>query len=144
MVKGENKLGYGAQLSGKEYDRKVADLFRNAAQETSTAKEKEIERRLEADEFNLLLDYKLGLDFPEYKRQALFAAKMRANGKRLKLVAEFLKQSLVKRQFADGMQIMLDQICAEFSTILSPEEMDALLDLKDGQRLILPLDPEKL
>ena len=104
----------------------------------------EIEKTLKAKEFSLAIDHKLGVNFPVEKRGALWNAKQRVERQRIRLVGRFLKNYILKREFADGMQVMLDQMKKEFSKVLTDEELQAFMGLEDGEALVLPIDPEKL
>jgi len=143
MVEREAFPGYGPRLSGREYDGKIAELYQSLAGNAATGSS-DIEAEIETGEFNLLIDHKLGIDFPADKRAALLDAKRRIGRNRLKLVAAYLGASLRKRGFANAMQVLLEQMCAEFAKILTEEELIALLDRKPGETPILPLDPGKL
>ena len=142
MAEREKFPGYGPCLSGPEYDRKITSLYRHAAERPGNRDA--IEKELEAGEFFLLIDHRLGTKFPVNKRQALLAAKQRIGEKRMKLVYDYLLASIRKRRFATGMQFLFERMSAEFAKILTAEELDALLDRENGKTPVLPLDTDKL
>ena len=135
---------YGPCLTSEEYQRAVVALYRRAAEGRMPAALGDIEQAIKDAEFNLQIDYKLGRNFPAERRQALLAAKHRAEKGRLSLVRGFVRKLLRKRQFAGAMQLWLERLTEEFAKVLSPDELNALMELKPGEKPVLPIEADKL
>lgn len=135
---------YGPCLTSEEYQRAVVALYQHAAEGRLPAAMGDIEQAIKDAEFNLQIDYKLGCDFPAERRQALLAAKHRAEKSRLGLVRRFIRKAIQKRQFAGAMQLWLEHLTEEFAKTLSPEELAAFMETKPGETPVLPLDADKL
>lgn len=135
---------YGPRLSSKEYEQAVAALYRRAAEGQPPGARGDIEQSIKDAEFDLAIDYKLGRNFPQEKRAALHAAKRRAEKRRLRLVGRFIRNSIRDRGFASGMQLWLEQLSEEFSKVLSPQELNAFMELKEGETPVFPIEADKL
>lgn len=135
---------YGPRLSSDEYQQAVADLYRRAAESQAAAGGGDVEQAIKDAEFNLVIDYRLGRNFPAERRQALLEAKRAAEKQRLRLVGRFIRKSIRDREFASGMQVWLEQLADAFSQILSPEELDAFMELKPGEKPVFPIEADKL
>lgn len=135
---------YGPCLTSDEYQQAVAALYRRAAEDQGAAARGDVEQSIKDREFNLTIDYKLGRNFPQERRQALLEAKRMADKQRLRLVGRFIRKSIRDREFASGMQVWLEQLAEAFSQVLSPEELDAFMELKPGERPVFPIEVDKL
>lgn len=135
---------YGPCLSDAEYEKSIKTLYETTAKELTSAAPRATDKSLKAKEFDLAIDYRLGVNFPSDKRIALWEAMQRAEGQRLRLIGKFIKTTIQKREFANGMQVMLQRMVEEFSKILTDEELHAFMDLKKGELPILPIEPDRL
>lgn len=135
---------YGTRLTERQYEQSVSKLYRQAAESLPSALPQEIEETLKAKEFSLAIDHRLGVNFPIEKREALWSAKQRVEKQRIRLIGRFIKNSILKREFADGMEIVLDQMKKEFSKVLTDEELQAFMELEDGETPVGLIDPERL
>jgi hypothetical protein len=135
---------YSPRLSEQEYEQRVAQLYKQAAEGQLSAAPSNLDETIKEKEFQLTIDYRLGTNFPTEKRTALWNAKQRAEKQKLRLIGKYFQVSLKKRAFADGMQIMLERLIEEFSKILTPDELNAFMALKKGEKPVLPVDPDLL
>ncbi|MBT9612215.1 MAG: hypothetical protein IV108_02995 [Burkholderiales bacterium] len=135
---------YAPRLSSEEYQQAVAALYRRVAEAPLPGAQGDITQALKTAEFNLAIDYKLGRNFPQEKRTALLAAKRRAEKQRLRLAGKFLQKSIRDKAFASGMQVWVEQLAEEFSKILSPQELNAFMELQAGEKPVLPIEADKL
>lgn len=137
-------IEYGPRLTEQEYEQRIVELYGRAAEGQPSAAPHALEEQIKEGEFQLTIDHKLGINFPPEKRKALWAAKQRVETQRLRLIGKYLKTSLKKREFADGMQIMIERTMEEFAKVLTPEELSAFMSLREGEKLVLPIDPDLL
>ena len=97
------------------------------------------ERRTEA-EFRLNIDYRLGKDFPEKRRQQL-------------LTIHFLMRSLLqqsskgllhfftsKKRYADNVQKIMDETASQYSRVLSLEEYQTFMGIEKTEMLPILVD----
>jgi hypothetical protein len=129
---------YGVRLTDEEYERRIIDLQR-AMPPMPTAEEDRARRRRELD---LAVDYRLGQDFPQARRDELWAAAERVESKRVSLGARYLLDMLIaplRRQHATALTRMLSR---EYSKVLTPPELRAFLGLGKGGEPTLPVDTE--
>lgn len=140
----ESFFTYAPRLSTEEYQQAVAALYRRATEGLLPGAQGDIEQALKTAEFNLAIDYKLGINFPQEKRAALLAAKRRAEKQRLRLVGKFLQKSIREKSFASGMQIWVEHLAAEFSKVLSPQELNVFMELQAGGKPVFPIEADKL
>lgn len=133
-------LGYGKRLSGEEYDRMVVELYREAPALPSKQQDIEIRKR----ELDLSIDYRLGLEFPVDRREALWAIMQRVEKKRLWLLLKYGLRSLWSRkripehlpQQADALAVYLVD---EFARVLSEQELKSFFALEPGEKPSLPI-----
>jgi hypothetical protein len=137
-------LKYAPRLSSEEYQQAISTLYKRAAAGQLGAAQGGIEQAIKDAEFNLAIDHKLGRNFPQDKRQALVEAKHQAEKQRLRLVGRFLRKSIRERAFASGMQVWLEQLAEAFSTVLTPQELNAFMELKAGEKPLFPIEADKL
>jgi len=135
---------YSPRLSEQEYEQGIAELYKQAAEGQLSAAPQNPDNIIKEKEFQLTIDYRLGINFPAEKREALWKAKERAEMQKLRLIGKYFKVSLKKRAFADGMQIMLERMMEEFSKVLTPDELNAFMALQEGEKPVLPIDPDLL
>lgn len=140
----DRSLDYGPCLTEEEYEQGVVELYRRAVEGQPSAAPRALKEQIKEGEFQLTIDHKLGINFPPEKRKVLWAAKQRVETQRLRLIGKYLKTSLKKREFADGMQVMIERTMEEFAKVLTPEELRAFMSLREGEKPVLPLDPDLL
>lgn len=115
---------HGPRLSEQAFEQSTLQLITQAGQDETAEQSLARERA----EFFLLIDYRLGVEFPVDRREELWKARQRV------LHTSFwqaLKLAL-RRPMGDGLSEMLVK---EFSQILDGEEVAALLGL-DREELI--------
>ena len=128
---------YGTRLTDDEYERRMVELYRGMSP-MPTAEEERVLRRRALD---LAIDHRLGRDFPQTRREALWAASERVESKRIRLGLKYMLGMLlwpVRRSHAEA---LTKALTAEYSKVLSQPELRQFLGLKKGQRPALPVDP---
>ena len=124
--------GYGARLSGEDYDRRIIALHRDAPAMPTRSEDAELRRR----ELDLAIDHRLGVDFPKDKRAALWAIQQRLEKERLWLGLRYgLKRLLSPRAGVSDVErdsdLLTATMVAEFAKVLDEAELRAFFEL-DG------------
>lgn len=122
-------LGYGRRLSGEEYDSRVVEIHRQASPMPSKEEDAEIRRR----EFNLSIDYRLGVDFPLHKREALWEIMQQVEKRRLWLgfkhgLRLLLFRDSVPEKLRQGTDAMAAVMVKEFSSVLNEQELRSFFE----------------
>lgn len=136
----QSELEYGPRLTDAEYEKQVVSLYRGLPPMPSPEQDRETRLR----EMNLAIDHRLGRNFPEGRRSALWAAQQRLEKKRLRLAMKYLLHRLVTKLLARDAQSLAGYAVEEYAKVLSPEELRRFLDLKEGEPPSLPIDIEHL
>lgn len=131
---------YGPRLTDEEYDRRILNLYRSLPPLPSHDQDTEVRRQ----ELNLAIDHRLGHDFPEERRSALWAAQQRIEKKRLRLGMMYLLSRAMARFFARDARSLAGYAAKEYAKVLSPGELNLFLDLREGEPATLPMDIEHL
>lgn len=115
---------HGRKLTRQEYERAVVQLFQEAGGIGSTPEE---QRKLRRDELNLAIDYRLGIDFPQARRDSLWQLQEEIERRRIRMLVKSLAVWLLPRVMGERRAAALvRQLVAEYANVLSPEEMQAL------------------
>ena len=127
-------LGYRRRLSGEEYDRRVVKLHRHAPPMPSKEEDIEIRRR----ELNLSIDYRLGIDFPLHKREALWEIMQQVEKRRLWLgfkhgLRLLLFRESIPKELRRGTDAMAAVMVKEFSSVLNERELYSFFELEPGE-----------
>jgi hypothetical protein len=114
------QLGYGPRLSDDEYQRKIVELH---SQERAREDE-----QLRHQELDLDISHKLGQDFPDDLRQAIWEIQQKVEARRAKLrwisiLERFTHLSLLPW----SANLVARKMAARYRTVLSSEEVRALL-----------------
>lgn len=128
---------YGTRLTDDEYERRVVELHRGMPPMPTPEEDRALRRRA----LDLAIDHRLGCDFPQSRREALWAASERVDSRRIWLALRYMLGMLlwpVRRRHAEA---LTKALTAEYSKVLSQPELRQFLGLEEGQRPALPLDP---
>ncbi len=122
-------LGYGRRLSGEEYDRRVVALYEGAPAMPTKAEDAAIRRQ----ELDISIDYRLGVDFPAEKREAIWEIMQRVEKRRLWLGAKYGLRRLFSRQMDDeapsgDVNALAGFMSDELAEVLNERELRAFLD----------------
>lgn len=127
---------YGPRLSNEEYERRILDLYRNLPPMPSADQDRKVRRQ----ELGLAIDHRLGRNFPEDRRSALWAVQQSIEKKRLRLGMKYLLRRLTTAFLSRNAQSLAGYAAEEYAKVLSREELRRFLDLKEGERPVLPVD----
>ena len=127
---------YGQRTSDDEYERRILDLYRSLPPLPSPDQDRDVRRQ----ELDLAIDHRLGRNFPAERRAALWAVQQRVEKKRLRLGMKYLLRRLKARLFTHDAQSLAGYVSEEYGKVLSPEELNRFLDLKNDEPPALPVD----
>jgi len=95
-------------------------------------------------EFEITIDHKLGMDFSAEKRQRMREIFCSFNKSKNSLLKAYKRGFVSGELFAQRMQVMLDDLIAAYSKVLSAEELKAFLDVEPNSKASLPFNPNQL
>lgn len=120
-------------MTEEEYLRRLGEIQESLAKGVSCGEPVEmLEARHAALEFDLAIDYRLGGDFPENRRQDLRAVRDRFEDGRKVLAAQLSQGLLGQQVFLREIQRLLDAMAVGYSEILAPKEYDAFVGPTTG------------
>jgi len=132
-----------AKMTEREYMERVAGLFEKVKAEAATEDETVLLERYREAEFDLTVDYRLGVDFPQERREALRKIQRQSRDHTEAIKAEFLFGKLTNEEFAARMQAATAAMIEACRSVLTPAELEALVGSEEGD-LHLPLSPDAL
>lgn len=131
----DDELKYGRRLSDAEYEARLVALHGGLPADLSADADADVRRR----ELELVVDHRLGTEFPHDRREALWAAHERLEKRRLWLVA----RHALHRLFSRGVELAEERVARdvfdEYAAVLSAPELEAFLGVADRQAAILPI-----
>lgn len=127
---------YGPRLTGGQYDRKVIELH-GALPPKPTREQDRTVRRAELD---IAIDYRLGVNFPGERRDALWAINERVERKRLRLIFKYIFKRIFSKSFQRAPQGIAGYLVSEYAKVLSKAELQAFFGADAVQTPSLPVD----
>jgi hypothetical protein len=127
---------YGPRLTDEEYDRRIVELHRGMSPMPTPEEDRAIRHRA----LDLAIDHRFGRDFPQARRDALWAASERVEAQRLRLGLKYLLSVLVRSLRRTHATALTNALAAEYSKVLTQPELEQFLGLDKGQRPELPVD----
>lgn len=126
-------------LSEAEYLERLGGLVEKLRSEMPQASDQEIFSLYREREFDLLIDFRLGADFPKERRQALKKIQQQVLCRMDELMASVSSGKMATHDYAAAIQQLVKEMAAEWSVLLNREEMEAL-----GAHGFpgIPLDPD--
>jgi hypothetical protein len=137
---------YGPCLSKEEYIQKLAELQeQNATLMASGETPESIAERNTAQELELHIDFRLGVNFPEEKRVYMRRLHHDIQLRKEELVTRLSTGKLTRESFVTAMQKLTKSMAKEYAKILNTEELQMFLDIEPNTLPVLPFDdPEKI
>ena len=132
-------LDYGPRLSDEEYDRKIVELHRGLPPLPSEEQDREVRRR----ELELAIEHRLGRDFPAARRRQLFDVQRRLEKPRSGSAFRYLLGRLMPKYLVRHARFLADDTVDAYAKVLSRPELMRLLDLREGEAPMLPVDVEQ-
>lgn len=117
-------LSFGPKLTQQQYEKFVIELHSAPRPEGLSPKDEEARKR--RIEQHIMVDYRLGMDFPQARRNELWAAKQKWEKKRgWYLILGFLTRP------TDPGGALVRSLVRAFGTVLTRQELQAFFDLND-------------
>lgn len=115
----------GPKLTRQEYERAIVSLFEKAG---GIGRDEEEKRKLRQQELNLTIDYRLGINFPKVRRDALLEAQEKIEKSRVKILVKKILIPLISNCVPEkGSEQLIAQLFQEYSKVLSAQEMNDFL-----------------
>lgn len=134
------QVDYGTKLSGEEYDKRIVALHENLPPSLS----QEMERQLRRKELEIMIDYRLGCNFPKEKRDLLWKVQEKIEKKRTLLMFKYLFRNLFKKPFIHSTQNLAGYLVDEYAKVLSKEELEMFFGQNEAADPALPIDMNSL
>ena len=116
---------HGRRLTRQEYESAVVKLFQEAGGIGNTPEQR---RQLRHRELDLAIDYRLGVDFPTARREALWQVQEEIERRRMRMLAKNLLVRLLPRLVGERRAAALaKRLMADYAKVLSSQEMLAFL-----------------
>ena len=132
----EGDVGHGPRLSQKAYERRIVELYSGLP----PSPDKEQEARIRRRELDLTIDHRLGKNFPQARRDALWEIQQRVEKKRIRLtlywLTRFISGNLLYRRANKVAQFVVE----EYAKVLTREELHAYFGKEEAENPTLPID----
>ena len=133
-------LNHGPRLTDEEYEKRIIELHRGLPPMPTEEQDRQV-RRMALD---LSIDHRLGRDFPQERRELLWAIQQRVEKRRLRLALKYPFRRLFAKSLARGAQGMAGYLVDEYAEVLTQAELKSFFGLEEGQRPALPIDMDQL
>ncbi|MHC1743642.1 MAG: hypothetical protein AB9873_11505 [Syntrophobacteraceae bacterium] len=132
---------HGRRMSEQEYAERLSGLLERVKAGSAPGESDAVlfERYRDA-EFDLTVEYRLGPDFPDARREPLRVILKRVREQTEGLKQEYLAGRLTGQEFAERMQAATDSMAEACGSVLTPEEMRDYFGQEEGA-LKLPFLP---
>ena len=129
------------KISETEYLHRVEEIHQRAIDQAAPdASDEAIGKAAALEEFQALIDLRLGRSFPSHKREALAAVHLSFLNRRNELNKKFLSGHMAKVKFAHALQRLVQQTAARGKPYLSNREFQQLYGAKKPELVSLPID----
>ncbi|HSM88451.1 MAG TPA: hypothetical protein VLT56_00355 [Desulfobacterales bacterium] len=133
-------LNHGPRLTDEEYEKRIIELHRGLPPMPTEEQDIQV-RRMALD---LSIDHRLGRDFPQERRELLWAIQQRVEKRRLWLALKYPFRRLFAKSLARGAQGLAGYLVDEYAGVLTQAEIKSFFGLEEGQRPALPIDMDQL
>lgn len=133
-------LNHGPRLTDEEYEKRIIELHRGLPPMPTEEQDIQV-RRMALD---LSIDHRLGRDFPQERRELLWAIQQRVEKRRLWLALKYPFRRLFAKSLARGAQGLAGYLVDEYAGALTQAELKSFFGLEEGQRPALPIDMDQL
>jgi len=128
-------------MSEKDYLEQLGELFEKLRIEMPHASDQDIFERYREHEFDLMIDFRLGGDFPDERRQTLKKIHSRTMSKMDELKRSISLGKMTAHDYAEAVQQLVKQMAEDFGALLDQEEMEALCG---NEFFGIPLDTSQI
>ncbi|WP_265211977.1 hypothetical protein [Herbaspirillum lusitanum] len=116
-------LNHGPKLTRQQFDRAVVELYERQGHTLGTPHDAELRQR----ELNLLIDYRLGRDFPADRRIQLWKIQQRIEQRRFRTLAQSVLVKILPRVKINRFNVLLGFARQSYSEVLTSQEIAAFL-----------------
>lgn len=134
------ELNHGPRLTDEEYEKKIIAIHRDLPPMPSEEQDRQVRRRA----LDLAIDHRLGRDFPQERRELLWAIQERVEKRRLWLALTYPFRRFFAKRLAKGAQRLAGYLVGEYAKVLTRAELESFYGLEDGHRPALPIEIEQL
>jgi hypothetical protein len=134
------ELNHGPRLTDEEYEKRIIELHRGLPPMPTEEQDRHV-RRMELD---LAIDHRLGRDFPQDRRELLWAIQQRLKKRRLWLALKYPFRRFFAKSLARSAQGLAGYLVDEYAEVLTLTELQSFFSLEEGQRPALPIDIDQL
>lgn len=134
------ELDHGPRLADEEYEKRIIELHRNLPPMPSEDQDRQV-RRMAMD---LAIDHRLGRDFPQDRRELLWAIQERVEKRRLWLALTYPFRKFFAKSLARDAQGVAGYLVDEYAEVLTQAELKSFFSLEEGRRPALPIDIDQL
>jgi hypothetical protein len=131
---------HGPCLTDEEYEKKIIELHRGLPPLPTEEQDRQVRRT----ELDLAIDHRLGRDFPQERREMLWAKQQQVEKKRLRLALMYPLRRLFAKHLARGAQGLAGYLVDEYAKVLTRTELKKFFGLEEGQNPALPIDVDQL
>jgi hypothetical protein len=136
----QEEANHGPRLTDEEYDKRIIELHRGLPSMPSEDQDRQVRRMV----LDLAIDHRLGCDFPQARRESLWAIQQRTEKRRLWFALKYPLRRLFAKRLARGAQGLANYLVDEYAKVLTKTELKQFFSLKEGQRPALPIDIDQL
>lgn len=136
----QEELNYGPRLTDEEYEKGIIELHRDLPPMPSEEQDRQ-KRRMA---LNLAIDHRLGREFPQERRELLWAIQQRVEKRRLWLAFKYPFRRIFAKTLARGAQGLAGYLVDEYAKVLTKSELKSFFGVDEGQRPALPIDIDQL
>ena len=119
-------------MDEQEYFDRISNLFEKVKAEAGTDSELELQDRYRDAEFDLLVEFKLGKDFPADRKEKLRVIHLQSLQGAEAAKTRFLSGEVSREGFVAEMQLITQAMTEAYGAVLSPEEVDTFLGGESG------------
>jgi hypothetical protein len=134
------ELDHGPRLTDEEYEKRIIELHRDLQPMPSEDQDRQV-RRMAMD---LAIDHRLGRDFPQDRRELLWAIQERVEKRRLWLALTYPFRRFFAKSLARDAQGLAGYLVGEYAEVLTQAELKSFFSLEEGRRPALPIDIDQL
>ena len=134
------ELDHGPCLLGEEYDKRIVELHANLPSTLSS----EMERQVRRKEMDIAIDYRLGCNFPNHRRDQLWEVQERVEKKSGRLMFKYMFRRFFLKDFAQSAQNLAGYLVAEYAKVLSQKELEQYFGKDEARNPALPIDLDSL
>jgi hypothetical protein len=134
------EFDYGPRLTNEEYEKRIVELQRGLPSLAGRGLDEQVRRK----QLDLAIDHRLGCNFPEARREALWAIQQRVETRRLRLAFKYVLRKLFRKTLVRNVQSLAGYMVDEYAKELTGAELRSFFDLREGEQPELPVDMSQL